>query len=263
MGYEKELETARRLALQAAQIALRHREKGLTTEIKADLSPVTLADRDCERLIAAALDQAFPEDGLVGEEGALKASRSGRRWIIDPIDGTVDYIRRIPTWSVLIALEDQQGVAAGVCHLAEQQQMYFAARSAGAFMNEEKLRASAASDPAQALLCVNGLHLVSALPWAERLLRLIAGFHAVRSFGGCQDAMLVVSGRADAWIEPHAREWDLAPLKIIAEEAGAVFFNFNGEGSIYGGNCVIAAPGLAATLRAWLSDLQAEVRASA
>lgn len=252
MSLEKELELARRLAAQAAQTALAHRGRGLEAESKADLSPVTAADRACERLIAAALEEVFPEDGLIGEEGAWRPPRSGRRWIVDPIDGTLDYLRRIPTWSVLIALEDAQGVAAGVCYLAEQEEMYFAARGAGAFLNGRPLRASAVACADQALLCINGLHKIGDLPWAGRLIELMGRFWAVRSLGGCQDAMLVASGRAEAWIEPHAREWDLAPLKIIAEEAGAAFFNFDGGTSIRGGNCVLAAPGLAGLLRDFL-----------
>jgi len=254
MALERELELARRLAEQAGEVALAHREGGVQAESKADLSLVTAADRACERLIAAALEEAFPADGLIGEEGALRPSRSGRRWIVDPIDGTLDYLRRIPTWSVLIALEDAEGVAAGVCYLAEQQEMYFAARGEGAFLNGRPLRASTVARADQALLCINALHKIGDLPWAGRLIELMGRFGAVRSLGGCQDAMLVASGRAEAWIEPHAREWDLAPLKIIAEEAGAAFFNFDGGASVYGGNCVIAAPGLAGLLREFLGQ---------
>lgn len=256
MAFERELELAQRLARQAADLALAHRKRGLKTESKLDLSPVTAADRACEQMIAAGLEEAFPQDGLIGEEGARKPAPSGRHWIIDPIDGTVDYIRGIPTWSVLIALEDREGVAAGVCYLAEQNEMYVAARGGGAFLDGERLRASAIADPSQALLCVNALHKIPEFAWGGRLSAFMHRFWAVRSFGGCQDAMLVASGRADAWIEPHAREWDLAPLKIIAEEAGAVFLNFDGGASIYGGNCVIAAPGLAGAMREFLEQVR-------
>jgi len=76
----------------------------------------------------------------------------------------------------------------------------------------------------------------------------------VRSLGGCMDAMAVASGRADAWIEVSAKEWDLAPLKIIAEESGARFFNFNGGTSIYGGNCVITIPALEDHIRRFIND---------
>jgi len=86
MNLERELEVARKAAGHAAELALRLQSEGLQVESKADESPVTNADRECERLICAALEEAFPEDGILGEEGARKPSRSGRRWIIDPID---------------------------------------------------------------------------------------------------------------------------------------------------------------------------------
>jgi len=87
MAFEKELELARKLAVESAQLALSY-QKGITAEEKPDHSPVTRADKECEALISAGLRSAFPEDGLLGEEGASVESRSGRKWIVDPIDGT-------------------------------------------------------------------------------------------------------------------------------------------------------------------------------
>lgn len=252
MMWERELEAARKLAARAGELALSLRGQGLAVQAKADRSLVSEADRACERLILAGLEEEFPDDGVVGEEGAARPSRSGRRWIIDPIDGTLDYLRGIPVWSVLIALENSGEVVVGVCHLAENGQTYFAARGAGAYRDGARVMASRASDPAEAVLCVNALHKVTRAPWRERLLECMGRFRAVRSFGGCQDAMLVASGCVDAWIEPEAQVWDLAALKIIAEEAGAAFLNFEGGASIDGGNCVIVAPGLAGLFREWM-----------
>jgi len=249
MAFERELEVARRIARQAGELALAHRARGVRAEAKIDLSPVTAADRDCERLISRILEEEFPADGLVGEEGALKEARSGRRWIIDPIDGTRDYIRHTPTWSVLIALEAHEQVEVGVCYLVEQDEMYFAVRGGGAYVNDRAIRVSGVSSPAQAVLCVNSLNLAGKMPFADRLLEWMRQFWSVRSFGGCQDAMLLASGRADAWFEPVASAWDLAPLKVIIEEAGGVFFNFDGASSIHGGNGVACVPGLEAELR--------------
>ncbi len=150
---------------------------------------------------------------------------------------------------MLVALEDAEGVAAGVAHFPEQDLTYFAARCQGAWRDSARISVSNVAEPGQALLCVNGFKDVLPLPFAGRLLEWIGGFWAVRSFGGCQDAVLLASGQADAWIEPTAREWDLAPLKILIEEAGGVFFNFDGGSSIYGGNCAACVPGLETELR--------------
>jgi histidinol-phosphatase len=249
MGFERELEVGRAIAAQAGDVALGYRRRGLQAETKLDLSPVTAADRECERLISRILEERFPEDGLIGEEGALKESTSGRRWIIDPIDGTRDYLRGIPTWAVLIALEAGGEPVVGICNLAEQGEMCFAARASGAYSNDRRIRVSSISDPGQSVLCVNGFNDLLKLPFAGRLLEWMEQFWAVRSFGGCQDAMMVAAGKVEAWIEPYAQAWDLAPLKIIIEEAGGVFFNFDGGNSIYGGNCVACVPGLEAELR--------------
>src|SRR5713226_2081557 len=117
MPFGKELEVARKAAERAAGLALRHQSAGLRAEVKPDASPVTQADRECEKLIAGMLEDAFPDDGILGEEGARKSSRSGRRWIIDPIDGTRDFVRGNPLWANLIALEEGDAVVAGVVNL--------------------------------------------------------------------------------------------------------------------------------------------------
>jgi fructose-1,6-bisphosphatase/inositol monophosphatase family enzyme len=107
-----------------------------------------------------------------------------------------------------------------------------------------------------ALLCCNGLSYMNRYPFAGDLIEWLSGFWTVRSMGGCLDAMLVASGRADAWIEAQAKPWDLAPLKVIAEEAGCVTFDFEGNDTIYGGNYVICVPALADEMRRFVGKRQ-------
>src|SRR6266851_174845 len=242
--FEHELDVCRAAALRAGEIALRYRERGIGYDNKSDESPVSAADRECEQLFARAFDEAFPEDGLLGEEGAAKNSRNGRRWIIDPIDGTRDFVRGNRAWAVLIGLEEAGEVVAGVSYLPAMDEMFTAARGAGAFLNGERIHASDIRDASQAVLCVNGFDAVRRYSFASELIRWMEQFWAVRSMGGCLDAMMIARGQADMWIEISGKPWDFAPLKIIAEEAGARFFNFDGRSSIYGGNCVVCAPGL-------------------
>src|SRR3954465_4320763 len=106
MTYEREMELARVAAVAAGENARRLRAGGITAEAKADASPVTIADRENERLIREAIEREFPDDGILGEEGSSKTGTSGRRWIVDPIDGTRDFVRGNRFWCVLIALED-------------------------------------------------------------------------------------------------------------------------------------------------------------
>lgn len=239
--------------MRAAALALKHQSAGVHAETKADDSPVTIADRECERLIAGAIEEAFPQDGILGEEGASKESRSGRRWIIDPIDGTRDFVRGNPLWSVLIGLEQGDEIVAGVVHLPLLEQTCWASRGDGAFRNDARLHVSAIDDPARAVLTVNSINRIADLPFAKRLLDWTGGFWAFRCLGGTPDAIMLAAGEIDAWIEPKVAPWDIAAVSVIAEEAGARFFSFRGERTIYHGNAVACTPGLEAELRRFLS----------
>jgi histidinol phosphatase-like enzyme (inositol monophosphatase family) len=252
MPFENELQTACRIAEQAGRLARENYARGFETETKPDYSPVTTADRANEGLITSLLEEAFPDDGVLGEEGAAREGRSGRRWIIDPIDGTRSFIRGIPTWGVMLALEAEGQVVVGACNLAALGEMYSAAAGLGAYRNGTRIHCSPAKTPRQAMLCLTGVDKAKRYPWGERLLPWITRFWSVRSMGGCMDAMCVASGRAEVWITLEAKAWDLAPLKIIGEEAGARFFNLDGKSSIYGGNCVLTVPALEAELRRFL-----------
>jgi histidinol phosphatase-like enzyme (inositol monophosphatase family) len=250
--WHREADLSGVLARQGGQTALRYWNTGIQPENKADDSPVTIADRESERLIVRAIEEAFPEDGLLGEEGSAKQTRNGRRWIIDPIDGTRDFVRGNRAWAVLVGLEVDGEVVAGSAYLPAMGEMFTAWRGGGAFLNGAPIRASEISAPSQAVLCVNQFSTVRRQAFSGELLDWMAQFWAVRSLGGCLDAMMVSRGQADLWLEISGKPWDFAPLKIIAEEAGAKFFNFDGGSSIYGGNCVICAPGMEAVARQFL-----------
>ena len=246
-GWDRELAAAVAASREAARIATAM-QAGIAAEAKADGSPVTAADKECERVIAALLTEAFPDDGLFGEEGARRDSRSGRRWIVDPIDGTRDYVRGNQFWANLIALEAGDEVVCGLVHLPRLSLLYTATRGGGAYRNGERIQPSQRTDPSDSVFCMDGLNRSPRMPFRDRLLDCMSRFWAVRSFGGALDAMFVASGQAEVWIEASAQPWDFAPLKIIAEEAGARFFNFDGGSSIYAGNGVVCAPGLVSSV---------------
>jgi histidinol phosphatase-like enzyme (inositol monophosphatase family) len=250
--FAKEIEVALSVAERSAELALRCQKAGLQVEAKPDNSPVTNADWECERLIVAALEEAFPADGILGEEGAQKPSRSGRRWIIDPIDGTRDFIRGNPLWGVLIGLEQDGETVAGVVHLPLLRQTCWASRAGGAFRNGTPLRVSSITEPARAAISVNSLNRIRDLPLAAGLIEWASRFWAYRCLGGTPDAIMVAAGELDAWIEPKVAAWDLAAVQVILEEAGAVFFDLRGRRTIYGGSAVACTPGLEQELRTFL-----------
>lgn len=238
------MQVARSAAMHAGDLAVGYQSQELKPEAKPDLSPVTIADRECEKLLVSEILSAFPDDGVLGEEGSQRASSNGRKWIVDPIDGTRDFVRGLPFWAVLIGLEVDGEVVVGVTHMAAQKRMYHAVKGAGAFCNDRRISVSGIDGASNALACINGLNNVSEFPWAPRLISWMDQFWAVRSVGGCMDAMLLASGHADLWLEAHAQAWDLAAIKLILEEAGARFQNFDGGNSIYGGNGMAYVPSL-------------------
>ena len=254
-SFEKELHYARIAASTAAGNALRIQRAGVTAETKSDQSPVTIADKEGEAIICEILTDAFPHDAILGEEGASKSGSSGRRWIIDPIDGTRDFVRGNLMWCVLIGLEEADDVIAGVAHFPMLNLTYFAGRGMGAYCNDTHIRCSTIDTIAQSAIMVNVGNKIVHRPDAARWNEFIGRFWSFRCFGGALDAMAVASGQGELWIEPHAQAWDFAPLKIIGEEAGARYFTLKGTKSIHDHSGIVCAPGIEAEVRKFMTEL--------
>jgi len=258
MDLSQELAVCLRLLGEAGHVALEYQRRGVTADAKSDDSPVTEADRACEKLFAESLAAAFPRDGQMGEEGAARPSESGRQWIIDPIDGTRDFVRRNRLWSMLLALEVEGNVLLGAAHFPALGETYYAVRGQGAWRinpdgAKNRIFVSGKDVIAEGVICVNSMQNITRWPFADDLIHWLDRFWAVRSLGGALDSMFVAAGHADAWIEQGAKPWDLAAIQVITEEAGGVFFNFDGGRSIYAGNCATCTPGFEAELRAFVA----------
>ena len=249
MNYQKEIDFARRIADAAGRNAARLRQGGITAETKPDASPVTIADRENERLIREAIEGEFPLDAILGEEGSRKPGSSGRRRIIEPIDGTRDFVRGKRFWCVLLALAEGEEAAAGVAHFPLLGETYWAVRGGGSYCDRERLRVSAIDSVERSCFCPNGLHLRQAAPYLERITGLMQRAWAVRSYGGALDACLLAAGKAEIWFEPKVEVWDLAPLQVIIEEAGGLFYAADGSRRIDRGTAIGCAPGVAAAVR--------------
>lgn len=256
MAFEKELDLARSLGQRAGQLALEYQRRGVSVEDKPDESPVTEADRDSEKLIAGEILRAFPDDGLLGEEGANCDGVSGRRWIVDPIDGTRDYVRGNRLWCNLIALEVRGIVELGVCTFPALGESYWATRGGGAWRSLDgeigRIHCSAIDSVSRAVLCVNGLQNTLRKPHSAKILQFFAQFWNVRSLGGALDAMHACAGHADFWLEFSGKPWDLAVIQVIAQEAGLRYFDYTGADTIYGGNAVLCVPALLPVAREFL-----------
>ena len=221
----------------AGTIALGYYHGGFEVTIKPDLTPVTQADREAEQAIAGILRSAFPDIGVLGEEFGAQGPRE-RRWIIDPIDGTKNFVRRIPIWATLIALEDDGEIVAGVIHNPAAGELYTARRGGGAQRNGEPVRVSDVSDLGAAYLIHAGLNILRKGKNWEGFLRLVDATDRQRGFGDYMGYGLVADGRADIYAEADLKPWDLAPCKIIVEEAGGRFTDWDGRPTIYTGTAL-------------------------
>lgn len=246
MTCQRELDFARNIAIAAGSNARRIRANGITVVTKEDASPVTVADRENERLIREAIEREFPEDGILGEEGSSKPGTSGRRWIVDPIDGTRDFVRGNRFWCVLVALEAADESLVGVAHFPMLDETYWAVKGEGAYRLDERLRVSDRKLLGDCVFHPNGMQLAEARPHLSTVAGLMQASWSVRSYGGALDACLLAAGQVDIWFEPKVAPWDLAALKLIIEEAGGVFFALDGSRRIDCGTAFGCAPGIAA-----------------
>jgi histidinol-phosphatase len=232
-----ELAVAVEAARAAGEVALKYFRTGFDVTLKPDRTPVTQADREAERVVTDILARAFPGDGFLGEEFGARGTQT-RRWIIDPIDGTRNFVRRIPLWATLIALEVEGHVVLGVVHNPVSGELYTAQRGAGAHLNGARLRVSAVGELADAFLLHAGLDIMRRSGYWEGFLRLVDATDRQRGFGDYYGYGLVAEGKAEIYAELDLKPWDLAPCQVLVEEAGGRFTDFEGRPTIYGGSAL-------------------------
>ena len=225
------MDFASRTVRAAGDVTLRHFGSA-DVRFKGDGSEVTAADLAAEAHIRAALAEAFPDDGVLGEEEAETASRSGRRWIIDPIDGTRSFSSGVPLYGVLLTLEAEGRPLLGCCHFPVTAQTLVAARGAGAWLNGAPARASACDDLAAARLVTSGLEYWRDHGTAEGRAgweRLVSATRFARTWGDAFGYYLVATGRAELFADPICGQYyDYAPFEVIIPEAGARLTQFDG-----------------------------------
>lgn len=234
---ERALAAAVDAARAAGEIAMRYYRGGFEVVIKPDQSPVTQADREAEAAIVDVLSHAFPSYGFLGEELGSHGNAE-TRWIVDPIDGTRNFVRRIPFWATLIALEERGEITVGVVHVPTTGELYTARRGAGAWLGGERLEVSTIDVVREAFFIHAGLGLVRQQGWWEGVERLIDATDRQRGFGDYLGYTLVASGKAEIYAEVDLKPWDLAAPKIVVEEAGGRFSDFDGRPSIYTGTAL-------------------------
>ena len=236
---ERALAAAIEAARAAGEVALKYYRTGFDVTLKADDTPVTQADRGAEEAIVEVLGRAFPAHGFLGEEFGAKGDQR-TRWIIDPIDGTKNFVRHVPVWATLLALEEHGRLTVGVVYNPVTGDLCTARRGGGAFLNGEPLRVSAVDDLAPATFLHSGLRLVreAGHGYWDGYVRLIDATDRQRGFGDYLGYTLVAEGKAEIYAEVDLKPWDLAPCALIVEEAGGRFTDFTGVPTIYSGTAL-------------------------
>lgn len=213
------------------QIALQSNLKNI--EIKEDQSPVTEVDKQCDALIKKGLLEAFPEDGFFGEESESIIGSTGRTWIVDPLDGTRPYIRGIPTYSVLISLEENNIPILGVVHIPALKETYYAAKGSGAFCNGKKIAVSSVNTPAQATGTSLGLIECWDNPLGTQLLQSQRSWDYSYGFMDAYSYMCVASGKLDLCISLIDKPWDRSAAACIISEAGGSYSDLQNNSTVY------------------------------
>jgi histidinol-phosphatase len=234
------VEAAVTAARAAGEIALRYFRTALEIETKTDRSPVTEADRACERRIMEILRQRFADYGFLGEEFGEESRAASKRWIIDPIDGTKSFVRGIPFFATLIGLEEEGEITLGVVHAPATGELLYAARGEGAYDDRGgRLRVSRVGALSEAMVSFGGMAIFQRSGHWRAFERICAASARQRGYGDYLGSTAVIRGWSEALLELDVKPWDLAPLKILVEEAGGRFSDFSGRSTIYGGSAVV------------------------
>ena len=209
----------------------------LVVETKPDLTPVTEADRAVEQALRKRIGEERPGHGVVGEEFGADG-RGSARWILDPIDATKNYLRGIPVWGTLIALEREGRVELGVASAPALHRRWWAARGEGAFVNGRRIHVSRIAELSEAVLSYASLLSWEEHGLGEQFLTLARSCWRTRAFGDFWGYMLVAEGVVDLAIEPEVALWDLAAPQVIVEEAGGRLTDLGGTPTPAGGSGV-------------------------
>ncbi|HEX2836479.1 MAG TPA: histidinol-phosphatase [Thermoanaerobaculia bacterium] len=233
-----DLSLALRLADAADEITLRHFQSAtLAVRTKVDMTPVSEADEACERALREILARERPDDAILGEEYGTSGSQT-RRWIIDPIDGTKNYVRGIPVYATLIGLAEGDRVIAGVVSAPAMGRRWWAARGEGAFANGRKIQASKIESLGEAHIAYDSITDFDRHGTTANFLKLVRQCTRARGFGDFWIHMLVAEGAIEIAVEPAVAAWDMAALQVIVEEAGGRFTDLQGRARFDGGSGV-------------------------
>jgi histidinol-phosphatase len=207
---------------------LAHFQTGVTARTKADASPVTDADHAAERVARELITTRFPTDGILGEEFGAERPGAARRWVLDPLDGTRSYVRGVPLYGVLLALEVDGTPEIGVMHFPALNETVYAAAGEGCWWNGRRALVSERTHLDDALILMTDPAHIAEHGFTAGWQRLQSRAASCRTWGDCYGYALVATGRAECMFDPQLAHWDSAALAPIIEEAGGVITRADG-----------------------------------
>ncbi len=220
------------LARRSGELILRHFGEPLAVERKADGTPVTVADREAERLLRAEIEARYPDHAVLGEEGGQSGAEGAAfQWVLDPIDGTKAFVRGVPLFGTLIALLEEGRPVLGAIHLPALGQLLIGARDRPTTLNGRPVRVSDVGALGRATLLLTSPASIFELGHGAAYHRLRERVELVRGWGDCYGHFLVASGRAEVMLDPVMNLWDVAALKPCIEGAGGRLTDLEGKGS--------------------------------
>ncbi len=241
-SYLKELEYALKVVKASERITLKYFRSKFKIDYKSDRSPVTIADKSCEKFLIRELSKKFPGHGFYGEEFGDNSAGKDFRWIIDPIDGTRNFTRGIPFWGTLCGLEHQGEMVAGIMALPALKKTYYASKKHGAFCNGKRIKVSKLAELEKSTVVFGGLSYFVGTKYERAFLDIVKSSYHDRGFGDCFGYTFVAEGQAEAMLDPIVSPWDVAAIKPIIEEADGVFTDFEGNPTIYNKTGLAANP---------------------
>jgi len=232
---------AHELADAAAEVTMSWFGHRLPVELKDDATPVTEVDRRAEQAIRAAIAARYPADAVLGEEAGLQEGTNGRRWVIDPVDGTKLYAEGIPLWTTLIALEVDGEPVVGVADAPAIGDRYHATRGGGGWRGERRLRVSSVTALAGSFVAHSAMEEWIAGGRSDALMRVAAGARRTRGLSDAWAHLLVAQGSVEALLEHEpCQMWDWAATGLIVEEAGGRLSTLGGAPPVAGGDLLVS-----------------------
>lgn len=231
-------EFAAELAWQAGKLTLRYFQTAIATELKADQSPVTIADRQAERLMRELIEARYPSHSILGEEEGETRAGASYRWIIDPIDGTKTFVRGVPFYAVLVGLEREGEPVVGAINIPPTGELLHAARGEGCSYNGRRAQVSPVAYLRDALLVCTDVESMAQHGRGAAYRRMAAATKLQRTWGDAYGYVLVATGRAEVMLDPIANPWDCAALLPVVVEAGGTLTDWHGTPTIHGGEAI-------------------------